>query len=191
MYSRSHSRSPHRTAHSTARGEFRVNVDALARGCLGRDLGLVETADAKVRQIDTCECQLVGFVILAETARTASACREEDVAFGNVVTPLRGDLLAQDVHQIADGKVGGRASTGVDEFLARVEVALDRIGQQLHAVAKIPHCGRDQPLVLPGCAAEEDRNAIPRFARESPRPICLVVSAGIYGSYPFLRCELH
>jgi hypothetical protein len=70
--------------------------------------------------------------------------------------------------QVADGEIGGVAETVVRIFLADLASGSVGSGKALAAIAVSPEDCLDEPFMLPGQAAKEDRDAPALFGSEWP-----------------------
>ena len=166
------------------------HIDFQAAALFGRlvELVLRQQEEAEILQAHAVEGHLIGFVVLAEAAGAAGAGRQEDVVVQRLLLPVDGHFVLQEIHQAARGKDRGAARAGVDQFLAGVQVRARDIGQRLGVVIQIVEDALDQPLVLPGQAAEQNRGLLPLFPCEGPRFIGSVVSNR--GRHEFPPCSL-
>ena len=158
--------------------QAQVHVDFQPAGLFGRLVQLVlrQQEEAEIFQPHAVEGHLVGFVVLAEAAGTAGAGRQEDVVIQGLLLPVHGHFVLQEIHQAARRKDGGAACAGVDQFFAGVQVRARDIRQGLGLVIQIVEDTLDQPLMLPGQAAKQNRRLIPLFPGKGPRFIGSVVS---------------
>ena len=161
-----------------ARGQLQVDLEAPAVDGALIELVLREQEQPKVAEAQGVEGHFVRLVVLAETARPARACREEDVlAVDPFLAALRHFRL-QEVDKVP-GREGRRATgADVDQLLAGIEVRSRNVGQRLRAVVHVLHGALDEALMLPGQTSEEDRDVLALFPGEGPGSISLIVRNG-------------
>ncbi len=125
-------------------------------------------------------------LIHTEAAWAARTSGEEDEVVQNLLP--RQALFLEELeilHQVADGEIGRIALAIITELLAGLESSHVRHGQFLAAVTASLENGADQILVLPGKAAEQNRDAAAFFGGEGALHGAMEVSGLIEsGNFP-------
>ena len=153
--------------------EAQRHIDFQSAALLRRLVQLVlrQQEEAKIFQAHAVERHFIGFVVLAEAAGPAGAGRQEDIVIQRLLLAVGGDFGLQEVDQAARREDRGAAGADVNQFLAGVQVRARDIGQGLGVVVQVIEDALNQPLVLPGQAAEQDGGLIALLPREWPRLI--------------------
>ena len=130
---------------------------------------LLEEQDAESVEAGVLHAEPIFRLVHAETARSARASRKEDVVVDDILArESLGFEALQVFDQVPDHEIGRIALTVVAELFPELESSDVRRRQQLNLVAGRLKHRSNQPLVLPGQAAKEDRDAVALGRRERP-----------------------
>src|SRR5438445_1719759 len=141
-------------------------------------LVLGQQKKSEIAQPETVKGHGIRFVVLAETAGSASSRSQEHIFVGDFLFPMRRHFLLQKIDQTSGGEDGGATRAYVDQFLAGIQIFAGNIGQRLGVVLQIVKSTLHQPFMFPGEPSVENCGVVALLARERPGFVGCIVANG-------------